>query len=303
MLSSTTRVCRPFRALLAVFAVTLCGPDTWAGATEWKVGLACVKITPEEPVQMSGYANRTKPFENVEQDLYVKAMVLEDRDGHRRVLVTSDLLGFPAAIAEPICERIEKKIGLKRAEILLNSAHTHAGPLLSLKVPAKDAPNFEQAMRTVENTRQLQDKVVEAVMQAANKLEPARLSWGSGVIHFVMNRREFTPTGVILGVNPRGLADRSVPVLRVDSPDGKPRAILFGAAVHNTTLGGDNYRICGDYAGFARNISRPSIPTCRQCSCSAAPATPTRIRAAPWNWPASMAAHSARKSVASSAAN
>ena len=97
-------------------------------------------------------------------------------------------------------------------------------------------------------------------MRAAARLEPARLSWGSGVIDFVMNRREFTPNGVILGVNPRGLADRSVPVLRVESPDGKPLAVLFGAATHNTTLGGDNYQICGDYAGFAQAYVREKMP-------------------------------------------
>ena len=38
----------------------------------------------------------------------------EDRDGQRGALVTSDLLGFPAAVAEPICERITKKTGLER---------------------------------------------------------------------------------------------------------------------------------------------------------------------------------------------
>jgi hypothetical protein len=42
-----------------------------------------------------------------------------------------------------------------------------------------------------------------------------------------------------------------VPLVRVDSPDGKLRAVLFGAGVHNTTLGGENDRLCGDYAGFA----------------------------------------------------
>ena len=37
-----------------------------------------------------------------------------------------------------------------------------------------------------------------------------------------MNRREFTiERGVILGVNPRGLADRSVPILRIDGADGQ----------------------------------------------------------------------------------
>ena len=231
-----------------------------AAEPEWKVGLAQVKITPERPVQMSGYASRTKPFEKVAADLYVKALVLEDRDGHRAVLVTSDLLGFPAEVAEPICERIQKKIGLKREQILLNSAHTHAGPLLSLKAPAKDDPNSGEALRTIEYTRQLQDKVVEVVVKANEHLEPADLSWGSGVANFVMNRREFTPNGIILGVNPRGLADRTVPVLRIDAADGKPLAVLFGAATHNTTLGPDNYQICGDYAGFAQTYVEEKFP-------------------------------------------
>ena len=70
--------------------------------------------------------------------------------------------------------------------------------------------------------------------------------------NFVLNRRQFTPRGVILGMNPRGPADRTVPVLRIDTPEGKLRAVLFGAATHNTTLRGNCYEICGDYAGFAQ---------------------------------------------------
>ena len=225
---------------------------------EWKVGFAQVKITPEHPLLMSGYAGRTKPFEKVAGDLYVKAMVLEGRKGQRAALVTSDLLGFPAAVAEPSCERIQKKIGLAREHILLNSSHTHAGPQLGLTVPAKDASG--EALRTVEYTRQLQDRVVEAVVLAAERLEPAQLSTGSGVIHFVMNRREFTPNGIILGVNPRGLADRSVPVLRIEAPDGRLRGVLFGAAVHGTTLGQDNYQLCGDFAGFAQAYVQERLP-------------------------------------------
>jgi neutral ceramidase len=245
---------------LTGLALLLGGPGAHAAEPDWKVGLARVKVTPERPVLMSGYAGRTKPFEKVAADLYVKVMVLEDRDGHKGVIVTSDLLGFPAAVAEPICERIGKKTGLKREQILLNSAHNHAGPLLSLKVPAKDAPAAGEALRTLEYTRQLQDKVVEAVARAAERLEPARLSYGGGVAEFVMNRREFTADGIILGVNPRGLADRTVPVLRVEDADGKPRAVLFGAATHNTTLGQDNYQLCGDYAGYAQAYVQEHFP-------------------------------------------
>jgi hypothetical protein len=110
----------------------------------------------------------------------------------------------------------------------------------------------EDARNIVAYTRSLQDKLVEVVTQALSRLEPAQLSWSSGVANFAMNRREFTPRGVILGVNPRGLVDRTVPVLRVDSAEGQLRAVLFGYACHNTTLTQTNYNLCGDYAGFAQ---------------------------------------------------
>src|SRR5712692_5652470 len=157
-----TRTTAPLRrwawATITCLTLLLGGSTAPAGEPKWKAGLAQVKITPERPMLMSGYGGRTRPFEKVAADLYVKALVLEDREGHRAVVVTSDLLGFPAAVAEPICERIEKKTGLKRAHILLNSSHTHAGPALSLKAPPKDSPG--EAQRTLEYTRQLQNQVV-----------------------------------------------------------------------------------------------------------------------------------------------
>src|SRR3989441_10199809 len=104
-----------------------------AAEAEWKAGLATIKITPEKPVPMAGYASRTKPFEKIEQDIYAKALALEDRSGQRAVLVTTDLLGLSRAVAEPVCERIKEKTKLSRSQILLNSAHTHSAPVLSLE--------------------------------------------------------------------------------------------------------------------------------------------------------------------------
>ncbi len=205
-----------------------------AAETEWMAGLATVKITPENPLPMAGYASRTKPFDQVAQDIYAKALALEDRQGHRAVLVTTDLIGVSREVAEPVCERIQEDTKLLRSQILLSSSHTHSAPTLRLEERADPGMTPADARSIVAYTRSLQNKLVGVVRQALSRLEPARLSWGSGVAHFVMNRREFTPRGVILGVNPRGLVDRSVPVLRVDSADGKLRAALFGYACHNT---------------------------------------------------------------------
>jgi neutral ceramidase len=228
---------------------------------EWKVGLAEVKITPERPVSLAGYASRNHPFEKVTTDLYAKAISLEDRDGHVAVIVTTDLIGLTAVIAEPICERLATKTGVKREQILLSSSHIHTGPSLSLNPKDREGKaTSDEAQRTVEYTRWLQDRLVEVVERALEKREPARLSWSSGVANFVMNRRESTPGGVILGVNPRGPADRTVPVLRIDGSDGKPRGVLFGAATHNTTLTDKCYEVCGDYAGFAQTYVQERYP-------------------------------------------
>ncbi len=52
----------------ACLVLLLNGFGASAAEPEWKVGLAQVKITPERPVLMSGYAGRTKPFEKVAAD-------------------------------------------------------------------------------------------------------------------------------------------------------------------------------------------------------------------------------------------
>ncbi|MGH7192396.1 MAG: neutral/alkaline non-lysosomal ceramidase N-terminal domain-containing protein [Candidatus Saccharimonadales bacterium] len=253
--------------ITACLSLVMAGGSASADEPAWKVGLKQVKITPDRPVPMSGYAARTKPFEVVEADLYAKALVLEDAQGRRAVLVTSDLIGFPAAVAEPICNQIIEKTGLKREQILLTASHTHAGPAVGLK-PASDEA---EALRTAEYTRRLVNQVAEAAIGAMKELQPARLLLGEGVAPFAMNRREFRKDGVVLGVNPRGLVDRSVPVLRIDGQDETPRAVLFGAAVHNTTLGGENYRLCGDYAGFAQAYIEeqyPSVPAMFMLGCA-----------------------------------
>lgn len=254
---------RAIYASIGLLMLCTAVPAAPAAEPEWKVGLAQVKITPERPVFLAGYASRNKPFTKVEADLFAKALVLEDNQGRRVVLVTTDLVGIPAAVAEPICERLRDKAGLKREQILLNSSHTHTGPMLVLPNSEGDGPKTTagERERNIEYTRQLQDKIVAVVQQATAKLKLAKLSWGVGVCPFVMNRREFTANGVILGVNPRGHADRAAPILRIDSPDGRLRAVLFGAAVHGTTLGGENYELCGDYAGFAQAYVEEKHPS------------------------------------------
>lgn len=249
-------------------ALLCCTVASLAPAAEptWKVGLAVEKITPEYPVRMAGYGSRNKPSEGVAHDLYAKAMAIEDPDGRLGVMVTTDLLGLYGAYAEQLAERVKEQTGLKRHQLLLNASHTHTGPSLVvdsgnvLDNPKQDWPE-EDYQANLKYSRELLDKLQKLIARAIEDLAPARLSTGTGVLHFAMNRREFTEArGVRLGVNPRGLVDRSVPVLRIETPEGKLRGVLFGAACHNTTLTGRHYQISGDFAGYAQTTIQQEHP-------------------------------------------
>jgi hypothetical protein len=109
----------------------------------------------------------------------------------------------------------------------------------------------EDQDRLVQYGRRLADDLVRTVDAAMADRAPAEVSIGHGSVGFAANRREPAAKEVRLGVNPNGPVDHDVPVLKVASPGGKLRAVLFGYACHNTTLGGDMYKLNGDYAGFA----------------------------------------------------
>ncbi|HEY2589104.1 MAG TPA: neutral/alkaline non-lysosomal ceramidase N-terminal domain-containing protein [Tepidisphaeraceae bacterium] len=236
------------------------GTDVSAAAGEWSAGFAAVKITPQKPVPLAGYAARIKPFTWVDQDIEAKALALKDADGSRAVLVTVDLCILPRDVGERVRKRIAEEGHLDPAAVLLNVAHSHSAPAVALAPSTQpDEVNRSEA-GTIEYTRWLIDRMVDVAAQALAQMEPATLSWSTGVANFVMNRREYTDKGVILGVNPRGPVDRSVPVLRVDGPDGKPRVILFGYACHNTTMPANRLAVSGDYEGYAKAYVQQHTP-------------------------------------------
>ena len=230
--------------LLALAAVPL-------GAAGMRVGVARVDITPRGPIWMSGYASRNHPSEGVRQNLWARALVIEAAPGGRVAIVTTDLVGLPAEVTTEVAARARRQFGIERARLLLNSSHTHTGPVVWPALAAMfDGPPAEEA-KLRDYAARLVDDLVSVIGKAIADLSPAEVAYGFGEVGFAINRREPTATGVKIGVNPSGPGDHEVPILRVSGPGGRVRAILFAYACHNTTLGGDFYQLSGDYAGFA----------------------------------------------------
>ena len=232
--------------------VLLCLPLAVAAASDYKAGTASIIITPQGPIALSGYASRNHPSEGVVQDLKARALVIEDRQGHRAAILTADVIGLPRSITDVVAARVEKQYGLDRSGLVINCIHTHTGPAIANNLNIMFDLSAEERDTIRRYSLKLTDDLVLLTGMAIQNLAPVRLSFASGQAHFAVNRREPGPKGIKLGVNPGGPTDPDVPVLKVSAPDGSLRAILFGYACHNTTLTGDFYKISGDYAGFAQ---------------------------------------------------
>lgn len=253
-------------ALILVVGVTATrGFEGGEASPSWKAGTAMVTITPERPLTLLGYTSRKGPFEGVSDDLSARALALEDAQGHRAVVVSADLVGFQAAVVtDAVTRRIAERTGLGRERLIFNASHTHTGPVVSLDPNLKlnvAHPDMtpEQAEATIAYTRRLQDQLVDLVERALAALRPARLSWSTGRTNVPTSRRLPKPEGIVMAPNPDAPVDDAVPVLRVDSPEGKPLAVVFGCSCHAVAAGGQN-ALSADYPGYARAVIEARHP-------------------------------------------
>lgn len=221
-------------------------------AGKWRAGVAAMAITPDQPMWMSGYASRDHAAEGTLHDLWAKALVLEDDQGHRAVLVTLDLVGLDRETSRTICRRLRTDYGMKRSQIALASSHTHTGPVVGSNLIGMYFLDDDGLRRVTEYTAELQNRVVDVVGQAIENLEPVTLRHGLGTASFAVNRRNNREADV-----PRlrergelqGPVDHELPVLTITDAQGRLDAVVFGYACHATVL--DSYEWSGDWPGFA----------------------------------------------------
>lgn len=240
-----------FAGILLILAVQgYAQPSSEANDYGWRAGVAKVKITPEEPLWMAGFAARTRPAEGKLHDLWMKALALEDAAGNKSVLLTSDLLGIPQDISEQIRAQLKSKYGLDKAQIILNSSHTHSAPVLSNALSDIYVLDEQQKKQIDIYSQKLVEQTVNVVGRALNGMEPAQLASANGVTRFQVNRRN-NDAGTLDRVSEiKGPSDYAVPVLKVTGSSGKILAIAFGYACHPTSL--SEYLWSGDYPGYTQ---------------------------------------------------
>jgi hypothetical protein len=213
-----------FATLLLVTATATASPAQTTGAGALRAGAAKVDVTPspgELPKNSRGILDR----------LYARAIVLESGTS-TAALITLDAGAIPTALWQAVTARIEKELGIPTAHVLLTATHTHSagGPR---------GADYEQ-------------KIVESVRLASQRLTPARVGYGTGESYINVNRQIIDPQTRRWweGPNREGPSDKTVAVLRFDTLAGAPIAVYYNYAVH-AVVAGQLDQVSADIPGAA----------------------------------------------------
>ena len=208
---------------------------------ELLAGFASEIITPDPGCPLAGFDARKGVATGVHDDLYSRALVLDD--GRTKVAIVSiDVLGVSRAFANQVRVEIEHRTGISSRNVVLSATHTHCAP-----VTLNHFFNQGQPLdgRYVER---LASAIASSVEQAHGSRKPRRLRTGFvSVDGIAVNRR--TDSGLPI--------DETAGVILLEELDGRPAAVALFYACHTTTLGPDTLEITADFPYYTiRNVKQ-----------------------------------------------
>jgi neutral ceramidase len=223
--------------LLLASAILLLAPSARASAL--KAGVAKVDITPPPGLPLWGYELRDAT--GTLDPLFARVLVLEV--GEKRVALVALDLGrtFGRGSIEQIREAARKSSGI--SYVLVCATHDHSAPAIRDSYP-QGLPPWEQAAL---------EKVEKAIHEAHEHAVEARLGTGYGDAYIGHNRLRLNPDGTVTWFAnnetqiPTSPVDPTVSVLRLDTLNGNPIAIVVNYACHPVVFGPDNRQYSADY--------------------------------------------------------
>jgi len=208
-------------------------------AGSFKVGAAKVDITPAKSELPKGYLG-------ILDEVYSRAIVVDN--GHTSAaLVTLDAGVAPDDLCKVVAARIEKELGIPAGNVLFTATHSHSVPGV---FPMFVRPGAALDSETMARVAAYENKVFESVKMAKAQLQPARISFGTGVSSINIQRDIIDPVthGWWEGANYAGLSDKTVAVIKFESLTGEPIAIYYNYAMH-AVITGNLDLVSGDAPG------------------------------------------------------
>lgn len=208
-----------------------------ADESDFRVGFAQTDVTPTIPMPMWGYGARRDVLSQGTLDpLMAKAIVIE-AGSDRVALVGLDMGRAPTtAMMEEIRAGIRERAQIEH--VLIVGSHTHHGPVLELT----DREGFGKGRfdPAVGYLKKLPEMLTTTIVEAASKLQPARLGVTSAEVPYNRNRHTKRQPPA---------RDPLLSVMRFDDPAGQPIVTLVNFAAHPVMTSGEILKFSADYPG------------------------------------------------------
>jgi neutral ceramidase len=207
---------RIFQIILLVIVMLPFGSIAQAADMSFKVGAAKIDIT---PIQLP------KNSEGILDPIFARAIVI-DNGTASAALVSADTGMLGEQVWKTVAQRIEKELGIPAQNLIMNPTHTHSAMGGSA------------------------DQIFNVIKAAKERLQPARIGYGTGVSYININRNiiDRKTNKWWEGPNYDGPSDKTVAVIKFETTNGEPIAVFFNYACHAVVTGNTDM-ISGDYPG------------------------------------------------------
>lgn len=216
--------------------------------SQFRASVVKVDITPDDPQMLAGYAARQST--GVMHRIYHRIVALDD--GNTQFFLISTEIGKMAPSQyDKVATRLQREHGIDPVNLWWTVTHTHSAPEVGPPgISGIFLPDRYKHAVANEYTSIHEQKLIDGILEAKQKLAPARLGVGYGFSQANINRRAIDVDGkASLGLNPDGEVDRTIGLLRIEKADGNLLAIIANYAIHGTVMGPQNLEISGDAPG------------------------------------------------------
>ncbi len=204
-----------------------------------RFGVARDLVTPTVRTHMGGYGSLFgRYFTAIHDDLYVKALVLDD-GRCKALLMTYDLLMHSFDLTERLADYARQEHGVPRENVLVSYTHNHAGPAIEGYDPGQSSPEYEAFL--IDRSRACVDRAFVNLIEGSARFGTVSGDWN-------INRRARVGGKMVNAPNHAGNTDRELNILRFSDGDGECQALLLNYACHPVTLA-DTLWISSEYPG------------------------------------------------------
>ena len=214
---------------------------TAANAAELRAGAAKVSITPTAD-EFPYIIGQEKPFLGVHDEVFARALVL-DNGTTRVALVSLEVESVPDAKTN--VPQLAQAAGVAESNVLVTATHTHES--LTVFIHGTNLTPIQQ-----EEIEHIRKGAITATREAAGHLQPARIAFARGEAFVNINNGE--QAGLKNWYDAKGPSDKTLDVVRLESMNGEPLALLVDYGTHAETMyrsvsKGNGYEVSGDIPG------------------------------------------------------